>query len=258
METASRPAGRLWAILEEWMDSFLSTKFTIGEGLGMGAWSLGHIAWLAAGALFIAIMCITFRRSTEAGRRYLLRLVAGLILADEIVKYLITIPTGQWEWSFLPLHLCSLSVFVILAHAIRPNDAVAEYLYALGLPAALMALIFPNWMMLPCLNWESIHSFSIHILLVCYPMMLLAGGWRPRFSRLRFWIVPLALAVILAVCLNATLDTNFFFLNGGEGGNPLSFLEGIVGGWYVLAIPFIAAALWAVMYIAIPKVLRWC
>lgn len=242
--------------LEAGMESFLATKSTIGENLGMGAWSLPHILWLLAGALFTCVMALAYRHSGSPGRKRLAWTVAGLTLADESVKYIITIPAGLWEWGYLPLHLCSLSVFMILAHVLTDDDRVAEALYGLSLPSALMALIFPNWMMLPCMNWQSIHSFSIHILIVTYPVMLLAGGFRPRFSRLLYSFPPLLLAMLVAAVVNSLLGTNFFFLNTGEAGNPLALAEALVGGWYILTLPLSTVILWTVMYL-VPKKLRW-
>ena len=135
-------------------------------------------------------------------------------------------------------------------HAITGSDKVAEFLYAVTLPTAIMALVFPNWTaMLPCCNYESIHSFSVHILLVIYPSMLLFGGFRPSFPRLRYSIIPFGALTVIAVVANVKLGTNFFFLNGGESGNPLGFLERYVGGWYVLAFPLIAAVCWLPMYL---------
>ena len=46
------------------------------------------------------------------------------------------------------------------------------------------------------------------------------------------------------------------FLNSGDEGNPLSFLEKLVGGWYVLAFPLIAALVWSIMYL-VPRRLEW-
>ena len=210
------------------MDAFLCTKTTIGEGMGMGSYSPCHVLWLAAGALYIAIVSRLYARGDGESRRTIRILVALLVLADEALKYLVTIPTGQWEWSFLPLHLCSISVFVIALHAFHPDDRVAEYL----------------------------HSFTIHILIVSYPVMLLCGGFRPCFRRLVYSFPFLAVAVVVAVVANRFLDTNFLFLNSGDEGNPLSFLEKLVGGWYVLAFPLIAALVWSIMYL-VPRRLKW-
>lgn len=232
------------------MDLFLKTKFTIEPGHGMGQYSLGHVLWLAGAILTIILLGRVYKGSDEHRRRIIRWVLAALTLIDELYKDIIPIMTGQWDWAFLPLHICSISIFAVALHAITGSDKVAEFLYAVTLPTAIMALVFPNWTaMLPCCNYESIHSFSVHILLVIYPSMLLFGGFRPSFPRLRYSIIPFGVLTVIAVVANAKLGTNFFFLNGGESGNPLGFLERYVGGWYVLAFPLIAAVCWLPMYL---------
>ena len=238
------------------MDDFFKTKDTIGPGQGMGSFTAVHLAWLVAIATVAFLVMRYCRKADRKGRRRVMVTLACLTALDELVKYLITIPTGQWNWEYLPLHLCSISVFAVCLHAITESDEVGEFLYALSLPSAIMALVFPNWMMLPCWNWESIHSFTIHILIVSYPVMLLCGGFRPCFRRLVYSFPFLAVAVVVAVVANRFLDTNFLFLNSGDEGNPLSFLEKLVGGWYVLAFPLIAALVWSIMYL-VPRRLKW-
>ncbi len=237
------------------MNTFFVNKFNIADGLGPGAYSAGHILYLAVLIVIIFTLGPYYKKSSEAIRKRIRNVLASLVLIDEVIKYIVPLATDAWNWAFLPLHVCSLSIFIICLHAITGSDKVAEVLYAVSLPTALMALIFPNWMMLPLWNYESIHSFTVHMLIVIYPSMLLFGGFIPVFSRLKAAIIPFAVAIAVAVTANHYLGTNFFFLNGGDSGNPLSFLERYVGMWYILAFPVIAALLWLGMY-GIPCLVR--
>lgn len=231
------------------MDSFLLTKYTIGDGLGMGSYSLGHLLWLLMIAAVIAVLGRKYRTMDGKGQRVVLLVLAALSLADELFKDIVPIATGQWNWAFLPLHICSISIFAIIAHALTRSSIVAEFLYAVSLPTAAMALVFPNWTaMLPCCNYESIHSFSIHGLIVIYTAMLLYGGFRPSAGRLRYVVaIFLALAAV-AYAANAAFGTNFFFLSSGDEGNPLGLLERYIGKGYLIAFPVIAAICWLPMY----------
>ncbi len=56
----------------------------------------------------------------------------------------------------------------------------------ISLSSALMALILPN-LMLPCMNWQSIHGFSIHMLRI-YPVMFMAVLTLPLSTAI-LWIV---------------------------------------------------------------------
>ena len=87
------------------MTDFLATKHTIDAGKGISAYGAEHLIWLLCGAAAIILLCRLYRRADEKGRGRLRASVCTLVLIDEAVKYLVTIPTGQWRWEFLPLHL---------------------------------------------------------------------------------------------------------------------------------------------------------
>lgn len=216
----------------------------------MGSYSLGHFIWL--GLLFFLIFFFgkKYRAADEDKRKKIRIAIASLIMLDEIVKDIIMPITGQWDWSFLPLHLCSISVFVVFIHALTGNRMLEEYTYAITLPTASMAMAFPDWTgALPCMNLMCIHSFSIHLLLVLYPCLLLYGGFIPSAKQL-FRLIPIvAFLAFVMYFVNGALGTNFFFVNGGGDGNPLIFLEKYIGGWYRIAFPVIAAICWIPMYL---------
>ena len=106
------------------------------------------------------------------------------------------------------------------------------------------------FLLTPFLNMMCIHSFSIHLLLVLYPCLLLYGGFKPSWKRLRVIIPIVAVIAVIMHFVNNALSTNFFFVNGGgDGANPLSLLENYVGWWYLLAMPVIGAICWIPMYL---------
>ena len=232
------------------MPDFLKSRFTIEPGKGMDSYSLGHFIWL--GLLFFLIFFLgkKYKAADEDKRKKIRIVIASLIMLDEIVKDIIMPITGQWDWSFLPFHLCSISVFVVFIHALTGNRILEEYTYAITLPTASMAMAFPDWTgALPCMNLMCIHSFSIHLLLVLYPCLLLYGGFIPSAKQL-FRLIPIvAFLAFVMYFVNGALGTNFFFVNGGGDGNPLTFLEKYIGGWYRLAFPVIAAICWIPMYL---------
>ena len=135
-------------------------------------------------ALVTVLAALLYRKSSDK-TRFIIRLVISiLLLADEAVKQILLFSTGQFNWDYLPLHLCSINIFIVLIHVITGSRYVAEALFALCLPAAAAALLFCSWTMLPLLNLMTIHSFTVHALLFMYPVLLLAGGFRPDVKKL--------------------------------------------------------------------------
>ena len=114
----------------------------------------------------------------------------------------------------------------IFIYAFTKNKIAKESLYALGIVGALMALIFADWLMLPLLNFQSIHSFLMHGLLIAFIVMLVvAGEIKPNYKNL-----PMVFIVHLFICFglyffNKAFDTNFFFMNYPSPGSPLVMFE---------------------------------
>ena len=177
-----------------------------------------HLIELALSALFLLCMVWWYRRSTPRTRRHILVGVTAALLADEAALLLGMACTGQWNWSYLPLHLCSINVFVCLYNTLTDRSWCKEELYALCIPGAALALLCPSWRDVP--GWFTLinlHSVSIHALLVLYPVLLVAGGYRPSVRR-----VPQVLAFLFGSALpiyflNKPLHTNFYFLNNPYG-----------------------------------------
>lgn len=209
----------------------------------------GHLVWLGSALALCAALWIFYSRWGAGKRRLCRRILAALLVCDELFKYGIALHSGQFRPSFLPLHLCSINIFLIAADVIRPNQRLREVLYAVCLPGAFFALLFPGWNYLPLWNALCIHSFTAHLLLLLYPLLLIAGGFRPDIRRFA-GTLPAALVVVgLVYCFNRVFGTNFMFLSRAGEGNPLSWFESFLGSpGYLMGIPVIAAICWGLLY----------
>ena len=134
-----------------------------------------HLFWLGLCAFLCAGGSVLFRRLGPAGRQRVLRVLTLLLLADELLKDVSSLATGQFVWAFLPFHLCSINLFVCVWYALRPHPLAAEVLYALCLPGAAAALLFPSWQALPLWNVMHLHSSTVHTMLVLFPVLLPTG-----------------------------------------------------------------------------------
>ena len=181
------------------MQYFLDTIETIPEGQGFSSFGPVHLAWLAGFVVFAIACSLFYRNSSQARRKHIRWLFAALLLADEAFKIVCLLVGGNYRASYLPLHMCSINIFLIALHALRPTRLVDNFLYAVCIPAALAALLFPTWVSLPPANFMHLHSFTVHILLATYPIMLTAGrDIRPQAKYLP-GCVGLALALAVPV-----------------------------------------------------------
>ena len=221
---------------------------TIEEGIGFPAFGVTHLCWLTAGIVFTILLSMYYRRCNVNRRRIVRIVLTALLLADEIFKHTMLIIGDNWTFEYLPLHLCSINIFLIAIHAWKPTRLLGHFLYLVCIPGAVAALLFCTWATLPPLNFMYIHSFTIHILLVLYPVMLTAGGdIRPQARE--FWkCILLLLAMAVPIYgVNLLCDTNFMFLMYPEPGNPLLWFEEHWGN-HLYGYPILIAAVMAVMY----------
>ena len=135
------------------MEHFWDTIETIGAGYGFSLFGARHLATLALFVGFAALSCKLYKEADEKKRAGLRKLFALLLLADEAFKQIGLQIGGNFDASYLPLHLCSINIFLIALHAWRPSEALDNFLYYICIPAATAALLFPTWTSLPAMNF---------------------------------------------------------------------------------------------------------
>ena len=172
----------------------------------------------------------------------------SVVLLDEVYKQVPLFVNGYFNLGYLPLHLCSINIFLIAFHALRPTKTVGNFLYTVCIPGAMAALLFPAWNALPGANFMVIHSFTVHILLALYPIVLTVGGdIRPELKELPKALLLLVGLAGFALGCNLLMNTNFMFLMYAEPGNPLYLFEELWGS-HLLGFPVIITGVLLVMH----------
>ena len=232
------------------MEHFWDTIETIGAGYGFSLFGARHLATLALFVGFAALSCKLYKEADEKKRAGLRKLFALLLLADEAFKQIGLQIGGNFDASYLPLHLCSINIFLIALHAWRPSEALDNFLYFICIPAAA-ALLFPTWTSLPAANFMFWHSTSVHILLAAYPIMLFSGGdIRPSAKGIGNSLLLLLVMAVPIYAVNCLLDTNFMFLMYAPDGNPLAWFRDRFGSHWI-GFPVLLAAVGGVMYLPV-------
>lgn len=235
-------------------DNFWITRTTMHEMnpeyRSFSLFGTTHLLLLLLSAAIIFLSLVYYKKLNETQKQKFRIILSILIIADEFFKYGSTIFTNQWEWGFLPLHLCSINIIVSTIYTVKKNDIVAELLYTTCLPGALLALITPTWNDIPIVSAMGLHSGSIHMLLVLYALTILVDGYKPNFRNLPKVYLVLLLECIPIYFINRILNTNFFFLSHTDGNPILGFLASILGDkWFFLGLPVIATFVWIFMYL---------
>lgn len=228
---------------------FFVSKDNIPEGVGFQTFDLTHLLWLLAGLLFCVAACIFYRRLSDSKRKMMLKVLGVYIFLQEMAKNLVLIILGDFSWGYLPFHLCGINILLIAFDAIKQTKVVRSFLYYFAIPGAALALLFPNWTEMPVWNFFHIHSFTIHILLVLYPLLLITTNQvsTDLKSALRGTLLLVALAIPVYF-LNLLWDTNFMFLMQPDSGNPLELFEKLLGS-HLWGFPILLPVVILLMYL---------
>ena len=233
------------------MNMFFVSSENIPEGLGFRTFDLTHVLWLLAGLLLWVGVCLLHKRLSADKRKRLLRVLGIYIFSQEMVKNLVLILMGEFSWGYLPFHLCGINILLITFDTFKQTKTVRTFLYYFAIPGAALALLFPNWTNMPVWNFFHIHSFTIHILLVLYPLLLVTTGQVATDLLSALKGVGLLVAMAIPVYgLNLLWDTNFMFLMRPDSGNPLEFFEKLLGS-HLWGFPILLPVVLLIMYIPI-------
>lgn len=230
---------------------FFMTSDQIPKGVGFQTFDLTHILWLLAGIAFCIAACIFYRRLSQNKQKIVLKVLGGYIFLQEMVKNLVVYLLGEFSWGYLPFHLCGINILLIAFDAIRQTKVVRSFLYYFAIPGAALALLFPNWTEMPVWNFFHLHSFTVHFLLVLYPLLLVTSGQVDTSLKAALKGVGLLVAMAIPVYgLNLLWDTNFMFLMHPDTGNPLELFEKLLGS-HLWGFPILLPVVILVMYLPI-------
>lgn len=231
------------------MKYFMDTVETIEEGAGFSLFGATHLTWLAVAAVVITANCLWYRKLGTVGRDRWNKTMAILLVANELIKNVFLFIGGRFLPDYLPLHLCSINIFLIALHAWRPSEMLSNFLYTVCIPGAMAALLFPSWTELPVLNFMHLHSSTVHIQLVMYPLVLAVNGvLKPSAKGIPKCLLLLVILAAVALISNLIFDTNFMFLMNAEPGNPLYQFEQAFGS-HLIGFPILISVVLAVMYV---------
>ena len=249
LATAGRPPGfyYFWKIDMDIPDANMTRNF-----------SPTHITCIIATLMSGAAALYLFRRQQEYTRDIILRVLVLFMVTSEAADWVWYIVIGHYSLrSCLPLHLCSISIFLECAAVFcRRSTLLKEFVYSLSMPAALFALATPGWYY-PLISFQYLQSLTNHALLALVPVLIVWGrGFLPNFKRLPGCFLTLLFLAGIAASFNYFLGSNYMFLSYVPRDTTLQvfeiwfghpgyiFLEAglILIIWVILYMPWILAA----------------
>ena len=235
-------------------------------GVGNERFCAVHLAYIAV-FLTLAVCYALFCRRLGAERRKRADRILGLIvLFFGLCEYGVTALRGHFSLYTLPIHVCSLMFLLVPIHALtggarsgsfaaRLHGILGAVVFHPGIPGALAALLFPDWLYYPFWNYLSVSSFLSHGFILVYGASLLVtlaeAPDRPGLFRrdLKNSALFLGVGALAMFFFDRAIGANYWFMAGPGVDSPFSGAYERGGyGLYLLVFALTAAAVTAVWY----------
>ena len=226
------------------------------EGVGFEHFGSEHLCIIALGAAVIVLVCFRYSRADDKTQRRMDKTVGFWVLviiyALRNIYYFVV---GVEIVTVLPLHLCSISGFLCMAHTIRQKEWIGQVLYALCLPGTFCAILYSDWTYFPAFSFISLQAYIYHFAIPMYIIMqLISRSIIPDIRKI--WTIAVFMAVIVPSIhyFNYRNGTNYMFLNypspdsplvplADKFGNPGYILPYFIGVWCVIIVMILAGML---------------
>ena len=208
-----------------------------------------HLTTLALILALNALFIVWRGRASSRTRTTYRYTAAGVLLVNEAVWHLWNYTAGQWTvQTMLPLHLCSVMVYVGAAALITKSQRLYEPLYFLGISGAFQALMTPDIGPYGFPHYRFFASFLSHGLILSAPVYLtLVERLRPTWSSLRHAFVVVNLYLLLVGGVNWLVGSNYLYI--ARKPDTPSLLDALgPWPWYIVGMEAMALACMLLLY----------
>ena len=163
------------------MGYFWKQQDDIPEGMGYPLFGVAHILSVLNTLFLVGTFCVWFLRIDEKKQDKILKCIPIVMIVLELFKDAFLVAVHRFGVGYLPLHICSIGIFVFLLREFLPwkksKEFFGEIAFILIMPASIMALLFADWTVYyPVWNFINLHSYLWHGLLILYPLLLKLRG----------------------------------------------------------------------------------
>ena len=177
-----------------------------------GAAHLITIAVLVALNFWLA----SFKNASEQTKTRIRWALAIILWTNEVAWHVWNIAVGQWTiQARLPLHLCSILVWLGGIMLVTKNQVIYEFSYFLGIAGAFQAVMTPDLGIYGFPHFRFFQTFISHGLIITSAIyMTVAEGFRPAWKSLLRVAIGINLYMIPVFFINQAIGSNYLMING--------------------------------------------
>jgi len=208
-----------------------------------------HLSALAFVAFFIIGLILFRKRFSPQGKTTFRYFLAAVLVVNELAWHAWNAFTGQWTiQTMLPLHLCSVLVWLSAYMLVTRNRVIYEFSYFLGIAGAVQALLTPDAGIYGFPHFRFFQVIISHGAIVTAAIyMTFVEGFRPYWqSVLRIFVYGNIYMAVVGL-VNWLIGSNYLFI--AHKPETASLMD-LLPPWpvYILWLEVIAIVLCLVLY----------
>lgn len=201
---------------------------------------LAIILWLIYG----------WKNPTEKGKRRARFLLAAVLLVWEGAWHIWSLWTDTWTITYhLPLHICSLMVWLSIVMLITRSYRIYEFAYFIGMAGALQAFLTPEAGIYGLWHFRAVQTLIVHGTLVIVPIyMTTKEGYRPTWKSFLRVAIGTNLYMFVIHFVNLAIGSNYLFTVSKP---PTASLLDVLGPWpiYLLSMEILGFVIFFILYL---------
>jgi uncharacterized membrane protein YwaF len=197
---------------------------------------LGVVILFVFSAGFLVWLALMQMRQKPWSHRWLMIFTVGFFILESLRLYFLW-DKGSLSIIQLPLQLCSIPLYaypILSFNKGRPwvqqwffptafATTMLAGIIALAIPSNILGSAYQWWPIEQ--NYVEIASFVYHAWMVVAPLaLIILGYYVPRLKHIPYALAVVSVYAVIAMSVNAWLNTDFLLLNRGQG-SPFQFLN---------------------------------
>ncbi|MGP4080010.1 YwaF family protein [Pseudalkalibacillus sp. R45] len=228
--------------------------FSVTEMRTFELFSVPHIAVLL---MFVAVsfFMVHSRVKLKPHQSIIKWILLCILVISEISGHIWLVATDQWEYGSIPLHLCSISIFIAIYLFFKPSKRAFNFLFFTGLIPPILSIITPEvFYQFPHYRFL---KYFLHHSAITWAVLFFIVFQGYRVPRKAIWtgFITLNVIAIPIFFINILLGTNFFYLaNPTESQTILSFFGS--GVMYYINLEIAALVVLFISYLPMEWLLK--
>jgi hypothetical integral membrane protein (TIGR02206 family) len=228
------------------MDNFFSKGW---DGATFSLFESAHLVILLI-IVVVNVWMLRFRNAPEPTRKTVRWTMAIILWVNEAAWHVWNLYLGTWAiQTMLPLHICSVLIWLSGFMLIFKNYQIYEFVYFLGIGAGLQALLTPDVGIYNFPHFRFLQAFIGHGMMVTSGIyMTTVEGFRPTWKSLLRVVVISNIYMVIIFFVNTLIGSNYLMVNGKP---PLASILDLLPEWpwYLIHVEIIGIITCLLLYL---------